>query len=245
MGKLMKKAVLILLLIVVLTGPSPAAVDPLKRGLQLYQKHHYEDAIRLLYTYLPSAESHHQAKTQLGLGMICLANARLYQSLYQTALEMNLDYFKRLLSIKGPSGSNLARLYMGLTLLEAGKPSEAATFFTQFLADENNKSRDRELAKINLATAFFLQDKPVQAHDLWSQVAVDQPLIATALAAAYCRVGLSGKKPLDRCKEVWDRLRRSDRVPSIQIINNLIYVFAREGRIKEVFELILSPDLMA
>ena len=86
----MKKAGMICLLIVALTAPSYAAIDPLKRGMQLYQKHHYEDAVHLLYAYLPSAESDRQAKIHLGLGMICLANARLYQDLYQASLGMNI-----------------------------------------------------------------------------------------------------------------------------------------------------------
>ena len=67
-GALMKKAVFIFLVIAMLTGLSDAATDPLKRGMQLYKKHHYEDAIQLLYTHLTSAESNHQAKTLLGLG---------------------------------------------------------------------------------------------------------------------------------------------------------------------------------
>ena len=108
MGTLMKKVGSILLLAVILAGTSHAAIDPLKRGLHLYKKNHYEDAIRLLYNYLPAAENHHQAKTHLGLGMICLANARLYRDLYQAALETNLDYFKRLLAVKGPSASQMA-----------------------------------------------------------------------------------------------------------------------------------------
>jgi pentatricopeptide repeat protein len=67
----------------------------------------------------------------------------------------------------------------------------------------------------------------------------------TSLAAAYSRVGLTEKKPLATCKNALDRLRQSDQAPSIQIINNLIYVYAKEGRIEEGFELIMSADLIA
>ncbi len=245
MGTLMKKLGSILLLTVILTGTSHAAIDPLKRGLQLYKKNHYEDAIRLLYSYLPAAENHHQAKTNLGLGMICLANARLYRDLYQAALETNLDYFKRLLAVKGPSASQMATLYMGLALLEDGKPSDAAGFFNNFLADRSGNTRDRDLARINLATALYLQNETDQAHKLWSKVTSDQPSITTALAAAYRRVGIDGKKQLAVCQRVWDRLRHSGQAPSIQTISNLIYVYAKEGRIDETFELIMKADLIA
>ncbi len=241
----MKKTGLIFLLVTMLTGPSHAAIDPLTRGMQLYKKHHYEEAIHLLYTYLPSVETGRQPKTYLGLGMICLANARLYQDLYLASLAANLNYFNRLLSDKGLYGSHLVKLYLGLTLLEAGQLAEAADFFKKFLADENGKPDDKYLAKINLATALFLQDKHAQADDLWSQVKINQPELLTSLAAAYSRVGLTQKMPLATCNNALELLRQSGQAPSIQIISNLIYVYAREGRIDEGFELIMSADLRA
>ena len=241
----MKKTGLIFLLIVALTTPSVAAIDPLKRGMQLYKKHHYEDAIHVLYTYLPSAESKRQAKINLGLGMICLANARLYQDLYQASLGLNLDYFNRLLSIEGPAGSHLANLYLGLTLLEAGRHSAAVECFKKFLADEKGLAQDKELAKIRLATALFLAGQHAQAHDLWSQVNISQPALSTSLAAAYSRVGLTEKKPLATCKKALDSLRQSDQAPSIQMINDLIYVYAKQDQIDKGFGLIMDADLLA
>jgi pentatricopeptide repeat protein len=244
-GAWMKKTGWIFLLVTMLTGPSHASIDPLTRGMQLYKKHHYEEAIHLLYTYLPSAETGRQPKTYLGLGMICLANARLYQDLYQASLATNLNYFNRLLLNKGPSGSHLVNLYLGLTLLESGQPAEAAGFLRKFLADENGKSDDKRLAKISLATALFLQDKHAQAHDLWSQVKINQPQLLTSLAAAYSRVGLTQKTPLATCDKAMDLLQKSGQAPSIHMISNLIFVYAREGRIDEGFELIMGADLKA
>ena len=47
---------------------------------------------------------------------------------------------------------------------------EAADFFKKFMAAENGNSRDRDRAKIDLATVFYLQNKPTEAHALWAQV---------------------------------------------------------------------------
>jgi len=241
----MKKAGLICMLMVLLAVSTHAAKDPLKLGLQLYKKHCYEDAINLIYSYLPSADSGLQGKTYLSLGMICLANAGLYQDLYRAAIAINLDYFTRLLSVKGPSKSRLVNLYLGLTLLEAGELSEAAAFFQKFLADESVKPQDKDLAKIGLATVFFLQDKPHKAHDLWSTVKQSRPELATALAAAYSRFGLTDKEPLATCKNALDRLQRAGHTPSIQLITHLIRVYTREGLVDEGFELIKQADLKA
>ena len=123
------RAAFILVMMVVLALPSHAAIDPLKRGLQLYKKHHYEDAIQLLYKQLPASKSDQRGKTYLALGMICLANAALYQDLYQASTATNLDYLNRLLSARGPAQSQLVNLYLGKAHLEAGQFSEAADFF--------------------------------------------------------------------------------------------------------------------
>ncbi|MGD2187538.1 MAG: hypothetical protein PVI71_15515, partial [Desulfobacterales bacterium] len=203
----MHRAAIIIAMVVLLTLPSHAAKDPLKRGLKLYKKHHYEDAIRLLYKHLPSVKSDRRGKTYLALGMICLANAALYQDLYQTSTVTNLDYLKRLLSAKGPSKSQLVDLYLGKAFLEAGQLSEAAAFFKKFLAAENGNPRDRDLAKIGLATVFYLQNEPTEAHALWAQIKNTRPELSISLAAAYSRVGLMDKKPLVTCKTALDLLR--------------------------------------
>ncbi len=239
----MPRAGIIFAMMVLLALPSHAAIDPIKRGLQLYKKHHYEDAIQLLYKQLPSDKSGRRGKTYLALGMICLANAGLYQDLYQASTATNLDYLNRLLSAKGSSKSQLVNLYLGKAHLESGQLSEAADFFKKFMAAENGKTRDGDLAKIGLATAYYLQARPAEAHALWAQVKTDRPELSISLAAAYSRVGLIEKKPLAACKTALDLLRQSGETPSIQTINNLICVYSRNGQLDAAFKLIKRADL--
>ena len=232
-------------MMILLALPSHAAIDPLKRGLQLYKKHHYEDAIQLLYKQLPADKSDRHAKTYLALGMICLANAGLYQDLYQTSTAANLDYLNRLLSAKGPSKSQLVHLYLGKAHLETGRFSEAAGFFKKFMVAENGKSGDRDLAKIGLATAFYLQNKPSEAQTLWAQVKTGPPELSISLAAAFSRVGLMEKKPLATCKAALRLLQQSGDMPSIQTINNLLCVYSKNGQLDAAFQLIKRADLSA
>lgn len=239
------RAVFTLVMMVLLALPSHAAVDPLKRSLQLYKKHHYEDAIQLLYKQLPSNKSEHRGKTYLALGMICLANAELYQDLYQASTATNLDYLNRLLSVKGPAQSQLVDLYLGKAHLEAGQFSEAADFFKKFMGARNGRHLDKDLAKIGLATATYLQNKPAEAQALWAQIKTDSPQLTISLAAAYSRVGLMENKPLATCKTALDLLRQSGDIPSIQTVNNLICVYAKNGQLDAAFKLIRRADLKA
>ena len=234
---------LIFVLTAMLAVPSHGAKDSLKRGMQLYKKHLYEDAIKLLSTHPVTVGSDRQDKTNLAMGMVCLANASLYRDLYHTSRAANLDYLTRLLSAEGPSVSHLANFYLGQTLLEAGRPTEAAAFFSKFLAENNIKQPDKDLATISLGTAFYLMNEQTRARDLWSKVKKNQPELLSSLAAAYSRVGIEGKKPLAMCQNALDLMRQSDRAPSIQIINHLIGIYAGEGLIDEGFELIQQTDL--
>ena len=217
---LIKKAGWILI-VMLLAVSADAAKDPLKHGMQLYKKHRYEQAISVLYSQLASvgADRHRQDKISLGLGMSCLANAELYRDLYQAAIAFNRDYLTRLLPAKGPSESRLIQLYLGKTHLEAGDQAAAVAAFKKFLANPDARPPEKDLARIGLATAYYLQDNRDRAHDLWSQVKTNQPDRLTALAAAYCRVGLAEKKPLVMSRNALQQISLSGRAPSIQIIN--------------------------
>ena len=113
------------------------------------------------------------------------------------------------------------------------------------MAADNSQPRDRDFAKIDLATAFFLQNRPTEAQALWAQVKTTPPELSTALAAAYSRVGLLDKQPLATCRTALDLLQRSGDAPSIQIINNILCVYSKNGQIDAAFELIKRADLKA
>jgi tetratricopeptide (TPR) repeat protein len=245
LGAGIKKAAWILTLIVLLTAPSHAAKDPLKRGMQLYKKHQYEQAIQVLYGLLAANDSDRRDQIYLGLGMSCLANASLYRDLHRTAIAFNREYLMRLLPVEGPSEIHLNHLYLGKTLLEAGERADAIAAFKKFLADKNAPPADKDQARIELATAYYLQGQIDSAHNLWSQVKARQPQQLISLAAAYSRVGLAEKKPLVLCRNALRQISRSGRQPSIRITSNLIYVYTKEGSLEEGFQLIRRTDLKA
>ncbi len=241
---LLKKAAW-LFIMMLLTVSVNAAKDPLKHGMQLFKKHRYEQAINVLYSHLADSDSNRLDKIHLGLGMNCLANAVLYRDLYQAAISFNQDYLMRLLPVEGPPESHLVLLYLGKNHLEAGDRVEAVAAFKTFLAAESAKPQEIDLAKIGLATAYYLQGKTNKARALWSQVKKDQPERIISLAASYSRVGLTEEQPLVMCREALQQVRLSGREPSIQIISHLIYVYTRQGMLDEGFELIRQSDLKA
>ena len=234
-----------IIIMMLLAVSAYAANDPLKQGMQLYKKHRYEQAINLLYNHLASNDSGRLDKIYLGLGMSCLANAKLYRDLYQAAIAFNRDYLMRLLPVEGPSESHLIHLYLGKTHLAAGERAEAIAAFKRFLADKHARPVDKDLARIGLATAYYQQGKHTRAHDLWSRVETNQPQRLTSQAAAYCRVGLAEKKPLIMCQNALRQIWQSGRLPSIQITSDLIYVYTKEGSLEKGFELIRQADLKA
>ena len=125
----MKKVALMCTLILLWGYGSYAADDPLKSGMQLYKKNHYEDAANLIQPYLSKAASQQQGKTYLSLGLIYFANAKLYRELYHSSTAVQLGYLTKLLAADKKSESRFVKLYLGRTLVEAGKLVEAAAFF--------------------------------------------------------------------------------------------------------------------
>jgi tetratricopeptide (TPR) repeat protein len=241
----MKIVVLIWAVIIMLTAPIYAADDTIISAMKLYKKHFYTDAFNVIYNSIASGASNQQGKTYLSLGMICLANAKLYRELYHISTPVHLDYLTRLYAADVKSGSRFVKLYLGHTLLEADEFVESAAFYKKFITDEKVGSQAKAVAKVGLGSAFFLQGKQDQARSLWAKLSVSEPNVLSALAAAYSRVGLMEKKPSAMCGEIVNSLKENDKKLSIDTINNILEVYAMEGKIEDGFNLIGIADLKA
>ena len=240
----LKKGVFVCcLMALVLTASLSVAVDPIGQGMQSYNNHHYEDAAATLLTHLSVVEPGQQGKLYLGLGMTFLACAQVYQELHRTALSVQLDYLGKLLASNQKEGSHYAKLYLGRSLLDSGKPAEAAVLLRGCIGDKKIEPRDRSLAQIALARAYYLQGKHKEAAQLWSTVDTRDPEVGSELAAAYSRLGLAEKKPLAMCDQIGRLLKQTQQHSSIRLANNLISVYAREGQIDKGLRLIKSTEL--
>jgi len=244
MGKSLKKGLFICCLMALLLEASLSeAADPISQGMQSYKNHHYEDASATLLAHMRIAKPGQQGKLYLGLGMTFLACAQVYQELHRTAVSVQLDYLSKLLASDKEDGSHYAKLYLGRSLLDSGKAAEAAVLLRTCIEDKKIEPRDRSLAKIALASAYYLQGKNKNADELWSSVNTSDPEVASELAAAYSRLGLAERKPLAMGEQLRQMRKQSQQGGSMRLTNNLIGVYAREGQIDKGLRLIKNSDL--
>jgi tetratricopeptide (TPR) repeat protein len=244
MGKNLKKGLFIFCLIALMLEASLSeAADPIKQGMQSYKNHHYEDAANTLFAQMRIAKPDQQGKLYLGLGMTFLACAQVYQELHRTALSVQVNYLSKLLASNKEDGSHYAKLYLGRSLLDSGKPAEAAVLLRTCINDKTIEPRDRSLAKIALARAYYLQSKNKSAEELWSSVDTTDPEMVSELAATYSRLGLAEKKPLAMVAQIRQTMKQGQQGGSIRLANNLITVYAREGEIDKGLRLIKRTDL--
>jgi tetratricopeptide (TPR) repeat protein len=244
MGKNLKQGLFVCCLVALaLKASLSVAADPISQGMQSYKIHHYEDAAATLLAYLSVVEPSQQGKLYLGLGMTFLACAQVYQELYRTALSVQLDYLSKLLAFDKKEGSHYAKLYLGRSLLDSGKPAEAAVLLRACLEDKKIEPRDRSLAKIALASAYYLQGKNKNADELWNRVDKSSPEEMSALAATYSRLGLAERKPLAMGAQIRKMMKQTQQGGSILLINNLMTVYAREGHIDQGLRLIKGSEM--
>jgi tetratricopeptide (TPR) repeat protein len=244
-GVFMARAFLVLTVIFLAAIPSAAADNPLNRGMQLYSKHLYAEAGNTLYAYLPAASQTELGRTRLGLGMTCLASARLYRELYRASLRAQMDYLGSLVTSKEPNGSRYASLYLGRAALESGKLVEAASLFNKCVRDQAVRPEDRALARVYLGECLHGQGKIKEAARLWSGLNLRDPEVRSGLAGTYSRLGLEEKKPVAMGEEALAAARQSKRGPSLRVIANLIELYAREGQFEKGFALVGQADLSA
>ena len=241
----MKKAVLLFVTIVFFTGSLSYAESPVKAGMKLYKKHLYEDAGRLLYSYLPSLKPGEEGTVYLSLGMVCLSSARLYSELGRTSISVHLDYLKKLDAVSGKTKSRLVKLYLAQAYLEAGKTEEAAAILQKFIAEKNTKPNDKAAGKVSLGVSYFLLGKPKKAEKLWSSIKTTDPGVLSELSKAYCKAGLTKKNPLAICDEALKTVKISGKTASIQVIKNVLWVYAATGQVEKGLDLIKSANLKA
>jgi len=244
MGKNLKQGLSVCcLMALVLKASFSVAVDPISQGMQSYKNHLYEDASASLLAHMSLVEPSQQGKLYLALGMNFLACAQVYQELHRTALSVQLDYLSKLLASDKADGSHYAKLYLGRSLLDSGKPAEAAVLLRASIEDKKIEPRDRSLATIALASAYYLQGENKNADELWNSVDETSPEVVSALAAAYSRLGLAERKPLAMGEQISQMMKQTHQGGSILLANNLITVYAREGQVDQGLRLIKGSDL--
>ena len=241
----MKKAVLLCTMIIFLTGSLYAADDLVKNGMKLYKKHRYEDAGRLIHSKLSSLKPGRESAACLSLGMVYLSSAKLYSEFLRTSISVHLDYLTKLDAVSGKAKSRLLKLYLAQTYLEAEKPEKAAAILQKFISRKNINSKDKAIAKVNLGVSCFLLEKPKKANKIWSSVKSTDPEVRSELAKAYCKAGLTKNKPLAMCDETLKVVNKSGKTPSIQVIKNVLWVYAATGQVEKGLDLIKSANLKA
>ena len=241
----MKKAVLLCVMIVFFAGSLSYAGNPVKNGMKLYKKHLYQDAGRLLYSYLPSLKPGEEGPVYLSLGMVYLSNARLYSELGRTSISVHLDYLKKLDAVSGKTKSRLVKLYLAQAYLKAGRPEKAAAILQKFISRKNTKPKDKAIGKVSLGVSYFLLGKPKKAKKLWDSIKANDPGVLSELGKAYCIAGLKEKNSLAICEEALKVTKNSSKTASIQVIKNILWVYASTGQVEKGLDLIKSANLKA
>jgi tetratricopeptide (TPR) repeat protein len=241
-GVLMKRSVLLLVLAVFSSAYAYAADDPVARAMKLYEKRHYEEAAVLLRAELPSLERVRQGAAQLTLGMIYLKNAELYRALQQESVAAAQDYLKKLTGGRGKDKSRFADLYMGQTLIEAGKSGAAIPYLEKFIADENVAPLYRAIAKANLGLCHYLGEEKQKAESIWSGIDSSSSEVIAELAFVYSRAGLKDKNPAALCDQSVGDFKKIGKPLSTRIMKNCISVYGKAGLTDNGLEVLKRSD---
>ncbi|MFB0506211.1 MAG: tetratricopeptide repeat protein [Thermodesulfobacteriota bacterium] len=233
------------LTVILLAAPAYPAHDPLKRAMELYRMHHYEDAATVLRSSMVSVKAGRQSIAHLSLGLVYLKNAELYRVLYRTSVSVQLDYLKKLAAFQGKTRSRLVDLYTGEALLEDGRPGEAARAFERFILDKSVGEKYREIARVELGLSYHLAGNGQKTKGLWERVDRTDLEVLSELAAAHSKAGLVGENPQTMCDRALAMAKQSGNGVPIRVIKNALGVYARAGLIEKGLDLLRLADLKA
>ena len=242
----MRRISFLLALIVLGMAPKASAADDVvTQAMKLYEKRHYDEAINLLRSEVTSIDHAKQGAAYLTLGTAYFKNAVLHSDLFRSAVSVSQDYLKKLAAAQRSSRSLFVDLYLGETLLGAGKPGVAAIYFEKFSGNENVEPRYRSIAKISLGLCHHLNNETAKATSLWSAIDTADNEVKAELAAAYSKAGLADRNPAKMADECLAEAKRSGKPLSMRLVKNVIAVYARAGFVEKGMDLLRHSDLKA
>jgi tetratricopeptide (TPR) repeat protein len=232
-------------MVVLMAAPAYPAHDPVKRAMELFRMHRYEDAAAVLRSSMASVGEGRQSTAHLSLGLVYLKNAELYRELYRTSVSVHLDYLERLAAFRGEARSRWMDLYLGEALLESGRLGEAARAFERCIPDKKVRQKEREIARVELGLCYSLGGDVEKAKALWKSVNRADPEVLSELAAAYGKAGLAGEDPPTLCDRALAVARQSGNGMPMRVIKNALGVYARAGLVEKGLDLLGRADLKA
>ena len=242
----MKRIGLLFTLIVLVVAPEAVpADDAVTQAMKLYEKRHYDEAINLLRSEPSSIDHARQGAAYLTLGTAFFKNAVLHGDLSRSAASASQDYLKKLAAAQQTARSQFVDLYLGETLVAAGKPGVAAIYFEKFSGNENVEPRYRSIAKIGLGLCHHLNNEAAKAASLWSTIDPADTEVKAELAAAYSKAGLAEKNPAKMADECLAEAKISGKPLSMRLVKNVIAVYSRAGFVEKGLDLLRRSDLKA
>ena len=228
---------------VFLFAPSAfSADDAVAKAMKLYEKRHYAEAGAALLADLSSLDQSRIGAARLTLGMIYLKNAELHRALYQESVDVHLDYLQKLAAQGGKGRSRVVDLFLGETLLEAGKLEQAQTHLEKFVAAEGSEPRSRNAAKAELGLCYALRKNHEKADELWAGLDASDPEIKAALAYAYAKAGLKDRNPVVLANESIAARKKSGPLSPYQV-KNVLAVYSDAGLFEKGLEIARNADL--
>jgi len=242
----MKKGVFILVIWIAFPLALHAGKADTQKAMQLFREHHYHDAALLMHAQLAASAPAEAYALQRNFGLACLANARFYDRLYQTANPLQIDYLKRLIQAddrRGAATSRLAKLYLGKALLVDGQPTPAIAALTGFLEIPGIGQPDRYEARIALGAAYHAAGQRKRAEKIWSQLPENEPHAAALLAAAYLQSGVHSKKIMPLTEKAAAALLTAKKPIPVQCASALLDIYSRRNMIQQGFKVLARTQL--
>lgn len=225
-----------------MTGQARAADDLTAGALKLYEKHHYEEAVRMLRPEWAKMEGSRQAAASLALGMIHLSSAMLYRELHQTAVLIELDYLAQLNRQKAGSSSRYADFYLGQALLQVGKPAESIASLQRFADKAGAQTPYKVFADIEMGIAYSRLKQTQKAAQKWSAADISKPEIKAALAGAYAAAGAQQHQPVALADAALTDAIKLHYTPSMRMLRNLLRAYSQAGAADKALDLLSTNE---
>ncbi|MBI3353973.1 MAG: tetratricopeptide repeat protein [Nitrospirae bacterium] len=226
-----------LLMLLNIVSSAYAGEEAVKKAMEKYDIHHYEDGIALLKKEIDARSGDDLVLPYFILGRLYLKQAGLYRAIYETSLMTTNEYLTKLNGSKSGRKSRYLSYFLGLLHLEMNQPKKAAAYLQQFINSSPPDERFREKARLRLGMAYYLMGEKKKGEDYWRGVSAKDEEIIAEKGYILVRLNTGIKDALEMAQNAIKISQKSGR-KDIQLYRNAAYVYYKNDMADAALELL-------
>ncbi len=236
--KIITALIIFAFILLILNIASYAAEDSLKKVMEKYETHRYNEGISLLRKEIDGKQKDELVLPYFILGRLYLKEAELYRTIYESSLMTTNEYLNKLNNLKSVKKSRYLPYFLGLLYLEINQPKKAVPLFQQLINTGSVDKGFKEKARLRLGAAYYIAGDKKKAEEQWTQVSADDKDVIAENGYIFARLNIRLKDAIDMVQNAVNLSQKNGTKSHSKIYREIAFVYYKNDMVDAAIELL-------